>query len=218
MSNKYHTIKKENDQTSFQFSGNSEGCSICGSIYHLSYYLACGFPNRLSNFIRQSIKNINNHIIVTSFSRFQYFTLLYRPRALVHKDNPQTRLENNRWRRKDRKISTKNNKAKDSIEEARNKKRENRMIVLFSYQLGTTFLRNTQPLIEIIKDNPGWFQCFDRTWLISTRDDIKTLNQKIREHLRETDLWLLIEITSNYQGWLPKEVWEWIEDAKSKGY
>lgn len=91
------------------------------------------------------------------------------------------------------------------------------MIYLLRYE-PSVFLRNTEPLINRIKAFPGWAQCFDKTWLIATHDDIATVNEALSHHLTDnSDTWLLIPI-GDYDGKLPQEIWDWINNSRNSGF
>ena len=87
------------------------------------------------------------------------------------------------------------------------------MIYLFSYELGAGLFRNMDNLIAELRGFPAWCQCLDRTWLIATHDDINIVSDRIGRHFRDTDYWLIVRITREYQGWLPNEIWEWLQDS-----
>lgn len=93
------------------------------------------------------------------------------------------------------------------------------MIYLFEYQLSGIF-RNAVPLVNELKAFPGWAQCFDRTWLIATHDDIRTVEQRLLGHLMPTDRTFLVPIHNSvdFAGRLPQEIWNWINDSRSAGF
>lgn len=92
------------------------------------------------------------------------------------------------------------------------------MIYLFTYELSPSLLRSVSSLEQELRGFPGWCQCLRNMWLIATNEDVNTVSGKISKHLRDTDLWLLMRVSPEYKGWLPKEVWDFIEDTVSKGY
>ncbi len=94
----------------------------------------------------------------------------------------------------------------------------NIMIYLFTYELSPSLLRSVSSLEQELRGFPGWCQCLRNMWLIATNEDVNTVSGKISKHLRDTDLWLLMRVSPEYKGWLPKEVWDFIEDTVSKGY
>lgn len=66
---------------------------------------------------------------------------------------------------------------------------------------------------ENLKNVPAWAHYIENCWLIRTTDTPQGLDDKIRPHMSSEDRLLIIEVTSNYKGWLPHEAWEWIKKA-----
>lgn len=65
-------------------------------------------------------------------------------------------------------------------------------------------------LINEIKRSPGYLACLKSTWLISTTETAEQVFQRLSPHLDKNDTILVIEVVKNYQGWLSKEKWDWI--------
>jgi hypothetical protein len=65
-------------------------------------------------------------------------------------------------------------------------------------------------LIAELKNSPGWWHNLQSTWLIATPESADELWRRLAPYLDQTDFILVIEVTANYQGWLPKKAWEWI--------
>lgn len=65
-------------------------------------------------------------------------------------------------------------------------------------------------LIEEIKRSPGYLHCLESTWLVSTAETAEQVFQRLSPNLDKNDSILVIEVVKNYQGWLSKEKWEWI--------
>ncbi len=89
------------------------------------------------------------------------------------------------------------------------------MIYLFTYELHHGLLRNSIALEQEIGTFPGWFHCTEKVWLIASNDDINAVNERLARHLTQTDYWLIVRITQEYQGWLPQEAWEWLRQSIS---
>ncbi len=87
------------------------------------------------------------------------------------------------------------------------------MICLFTYEFRPSLLRNSSALEKEISSFPGWYHCTDKTWLIASYEDINTVNQKLAKHLTNIDYWLVVRISPEYQGWLPKEAWDWLQNT-----
>jgi len=92
------------------------------------------------------------------------------------------------------------------------------MIYLFTYDLRPSSLRNIEPLKDELRNSIAWCNYLERTWLIGTHESQDQLNSRIAVHLSATDSWLVVRITNQYNGWLPKEAWEWIvETSRTTG-
>lgn len=90
------------------------------------------------------------------------------------------------------------------------------MIYLFTYDLHPSFPRNIEPLKNELRSSPAWWNHLERTWLIGTSENAQQLQARIARHLTANDLWLIVRITYDYWGWLPKEAWDWIIDTGTK--
>lgn len=71
--------------------------------------------------------------------------------------------------------------------------------------------QNYNALYEELKKSPGWCHPLDSTWLISTRETAQQLSDRLRRHLDNNDTLLVIAVTKEYAGWLPKNTWDWIK-------
>ena len=56
------------------------------------------------------------------------------------------------------------------------------------------------------------YQCLDNTWLISTSENADEIWQRLRTYITRDDFMFIIEVTDDFNGWLPKEAWEWIDE------
>lgn len=71
--------------------------------------------------------------------------------------------------------------------------------------------QNYNALYEEIKKSPGWCHTLDSTWLISSSETANQLSDRLRKHLDDNDDLLVIKVSRDYAGWLPKQTWEWID-------
>ena len=71
--------------------------------------------------------------------------------------------------------------------------------------------QNYNALYEELKKSPGWCHPLDSTWLISTRETAQQLSDRLRRHLDNNDTLLVIVVTKEYAGWLPKTAWDWMK-------
>lgn len=58
-----------------------------------------------------------------------------------------------------------------------------------------------------------WWHQLDSTWLLRTEKTANEVARALRSHMAPNDRLLVIQVTDDYQGWLPKEAWEWIRKA-----
>ncbi len=84
------------------------------------------------------------------------------------------------------------------------------MIYLFTYDLHPSSSSNVEAIKKELQKSVAWCNYFERTWLIGTRESHDRLNARLAVHLSAKDYWLVVRITRQYTGWLPKEAWDWI--------
>ena len=92
------------------------------------------------------------------------------------------------------------------------------MLYVVSYALHPTRL-NPQ-LVQALMKSANWMHYIDNTWIVGTNEDADQLSSRLKPFIRDSDWLLIVEIkhSSRYQGWLPKEAWDWLEDARDKGW
>lgn len=88
------------------------------------------------------------------------------------------------------------------------------MIILVSYDLRKPG-KDYGGLYEQLKITGAWWHHLDSTWLVQTTETPNQLYNRLRVHLDGNDFILLCEITRNYTGWLPKQAWDWLQQAFS---
>ena len=70
--------------------------------------------------------------------------------------------------------------------------------------------RDYSGLYEAIKATGRWWHYLDSTWIVVTNETASEIWRRLSNHVDKNDYLLIIEVTNNAQGWLPKEAWEWI--------
>jgi hypothetical protein len=84
-----------------------------------------------------------------------------------------------------------------------------------SVLLVTYSLRNQEkdysPLYNAIQKNTGWWwHYFDTVWIIESNTTADAFAKSLYGFIESTDHLLVVRITKEHQGWLPKEAWEWL--------
>ena len=88
------------------------------------------------------------------------------------------------------------------------------MIYIVSYSYKNR-LTNPEPLEKELVKSKGWCHYLDYTWLIDTEERPEELNKRLLKHIKKGFL-LIVQLhpLAEVQGWLPKEVWEWISERR----
>lgn len=84
-------------------------------------------------------------------------------------------------------------------------------LFLFTYQLIPS--RPNDGLIKELQNSDEWWHYLDFTWIISTNESADEFYSRIAPHLSKADRELIVEFKrgAQYQGWLQKEAWDWIQ-------
>ena len=76
--------------------------------------------------------------------------------------------------------------------------------------------QNYEALHEAIKNCGAWWHYLGSTWLVDTSMNAKGIWNRLAPHVDKNDYVLVIGITRDYEGWLPKEAWEWLNSRATK--
>lgn len=76
--------------------------------------------------------------------------------------------------------------------------------------------RDYTGLYEAIKSCGTWWHYLGSTWLVDTTLDANGIWKRLAPYFDRNDLALVIGVTRDYQGWLPKEAWEWIDSRRER--
>lgn len=76
--------------------------------------------------------------------------------------------------------------------------------------------QNYEALHEAIKSFGAWWHYLDSTWMVDTSLNAAGVWKKLEPHVDGNDYLLVIGVTRDYQGWLPKEAWDWINQRSDK--
>lgn len=83
-------------------------------------------------------------------------------------------------------------------------------VLLVTYDLKTP-LRDYAPFYEALKQQGAWLHYLDSTWLISTSHTPQQLYNAVVSHITTSDRLLIVPITRPYYGFMPKDVWDWLD-------
>lgn len=83
---------------------------------------------------------------------------------------------------------------------------------LITYDLKNTAIEGYLPLHEAIKKNCiSWWHYLESTWIVKSNIlNANDISSKLTPFVKTGDRLLVVEITSNSQGLLPKEAWDWL--------
>ena len=88
------------------------------------------------------------------------------------------------------------------------------MVCMITYDLNKQG-QDYENVIQAIKDaSTGvWCTYWKSSYLIKTNLTVQQVTDKITPHLDGNDSLLVIEVKENYQGWLSKEQWKYINES-----
>lgn len=91
------------------------------------------------------------------------------------------------------------------------------MHYLITYEIKPASRRSTsevrEKLEETITSLGSWWHYLSDTWIVNTNMTVDQIASAIGQHLSEQDYLLVIAIRPPYQGWLPKEAWDWMNKS-----
>jgi len=87
-------------------------------------------------------------------------------------------------------------------------------VLLVSYALRNN-TKDYSPLYDAIKNHTGlWFHYFENIWIIESTLTADAFAKSLYPFIETTDHLLVIRLQKEYQGWLPKEAWEWLNNRQ----
>jgi hypothetical protein len=75
--------------------------------------------------------------------------------------------------------------------------------------------QNYAPLYEAIKSCGVWWHHLDSTWLVDTPLSAGAIWDRLAPNVDSNDSVLVIGVTGEYSGWLPKKAWDWINQRRA---
>jgi hypothetical protein len=82
------------------------------------------------------------------------------------------------------------------------------MILIVTYHLKGT--KDYHDFYEVVKTQGKWWHYLASTWLLSTTRIPQEVVDAIHPQMDPQDLLFVCELAPRYQGWLPKQAWDWI--------
>ena len=92
-----------------------------------------------------------------------------------------------------------------------------KMIHLITYDLNKPG-QDYSDLYEKIKSLGAWWHYLDSTWLVDTNQSASQIWENLKSCVDDNDNVLIIRITSDYKGWLPKKAWDWLNEQRAHAY
>ena len=65
-------------------------------------------------------------------------------------------------------------------------------------------------LYTAIKSCGAWWHYLGSTWLVDTSLNAQEIWDRLAPNVDKNDRVLVIRVTRDYQGWLPRKAWDWI--------
>lgn len=83
-------------------------------------------------------------------------------------------------------------------------------VLVVSYELKSK-TKDYDPFYKALMETAdGWCHYIDNLWIVNTHLTANDFAKKLYPHMVDTDHLFVGKLTGEYQGWLPKEGWEWI--------
>lgn len=76
--------------------------------------------------------------------------------------------------------------------------------------------RDYSGLYGAIKNCGSWWHYLDSTWLVDTQLSADGIWERLSPHVDRNDSVLVIGVTKDYSGWLPRDAWDWIKERRAK--
>ena len=76
--------------------------------------------------------------------------------------------------------------------------------------------RDYSALYEAIKSCGDWWHYLGSTWLVDTSLNAEGVWSRLSPHVDGNDRMLVIGVTRDFNGWLPKDAWAWINAHRSQ--
>ncbi|EKU36732.1 hypothetical protein VXQ47_14155 [Acinetobacter pittii] len=75
--------------------------------------------------------------------------------------------------------------------------------------------QNYKDLIDEIKKFNGYCKVMKSYWFVCSDNDANSVSDRLRKHIDNNDYLLVMETSTNRQGWLNKDVWAWLKQHQA---
>lgn len=84
------------------------------------------------------------------------------------------------------------------------------MIYAINFDLAGESKQNREDLHEAIRSLGASYKCLESTWLVETDLPVGKIGERLASYVAKNDRMLVIGVTRQYSGWLPRSAWEWL--------
>jgi hypothetical protein len=56
----------------------------------------------------------------------------------------------------------------------------------------------------------SWAKPLYSQWFVETNDTVDTWSERMKQVTDSNDFWFICHVKSPYQGWLPQNIWDWL--------
>lgn len=90
-------------------------------------------------------------------------------------------------------------------------------LLLVTFSLRNPLKDYTQFFVQLRGNAYQWWHFIEQTCVVVTNHDSHTFAQLLIPHIEKTDSILVAKIEPfQYQGWLPKEAWDWLNRVSTE--
>jgi hypothetical protein len=84
------------------------------------------------------------------------------------------------------------------------------MILLVTYDLKQPNASYSE-LFDALKGEDSWAHYISSTWMIATDKSASQFSSELTPHIFSGDRLLVVKLSDDRQGWLPRKAWDWIK-------
>ena len=77
-------------------------------------------------------------------------------------------------------------------------------------------MSNRDAIEDEIVEFGSWWRYFGDVWIVDTEMTVDEMTAVLLNFLHPKDDLLIIGIQAPYQGWLPEDAWEWLDQRSKK--